>query len=100
MQAPRKAYIGQTIYEIMLENRTNIINIRPLWSDMIFTADEMVMKEMLVTGFGVWEKGRKQRELMYGLLGDGIFNVDGKEWKQVCPCCYSPSILMSTSTAQ
>ena len=84
MQTPRKAYVGQRIHEIMLEYGTDTINIRPLWTDMIFTADEMVTKEMLATGFGVWEKGRKQRERMYSFFGHGIFNVDGQEWKQVC----------------
>ena len=84
MRTPGHAYVGQPIHEIMLEHRTNTINIRPLWSDLIFTADEMIMKEMLATGFGVWEKGRKQRELLYSFFGSGIFNVDGKEWMQVC----------------
>ena len=84
LQAPRSSYIDQHIHEIMLEHKTNTINIRLLWSDMICTADEMVMKEMLATSFGVWEKGRKQREALYSFFGNGIINVDGKEWMQVC----------------
>ena len=91
MQTPLNAYVGQPIHEIMLEHRTNTINIRPLWSDMIFTADETIMKEMLATSFGVWEKGRKHRELFYSFFGRAIFNVDGKEWMQVCSYAPSPS---------
>ena len=91
MQTPHNACIGQLTHEIMLEHKTNTINIRPLWSDLIFTADETIMKEMLATGFGVWEKGRKQRERMYSFFGSAIISVDGQEWMQVCPEPLVPS---------
>ncbi|PVG01461.1 cytochrome P450, partial [Serendipita vermifera] len=67
--------------EFFREYHTNTINLRPLGMDLIVTRDHGVMKEMLATGFGRWEKGPRQRQVLGDFFGKGIVGVDGEEWK-------------------
>ncbi|KAF8308481.1 cytochrome P450 monooxygenase CYP63 [Clavulina sp. PMI_390] len=73
-------------------DKIDTINLRVLWQDQIITRDHMVMKQMLTTGFeGFTRAGSVPARLragsvparlrLYDLFGDGIFNVDGAEWK-------------------
>ncbi|KAG6915766.1 hypothetical protein DXG01_009971 [Tephrocybe rancida] len=58
-----------------------VINVRILWSDMIFTAWPEHIKLILATDFNNYEKGERFRHSMSTVLGFGVFNSDGDMWK-------------------
>ncbi|KAF8308490.1 cytochrome P450 [Clavulina sp. PMI_390] len=64
-------------------DNVHTINLRVLWQDQIITRDHLVMKQMLATGFDGFSKTASVpgRLRLYDLFGDGIFNIDGAEWK-------------------
>jgi len=45
-------------------------------------ADPALVEHVLKTAFWKYEKGTWFRDTMRVFLGDGIFNVDGKEWQK------------------
>jgi cytochrome P450 len=49
--------------------------------DGIFTADEEIIQAVLSKQFDDFEIGDIRRDLMYPLLGDGIFTQDGPAWR-------------------
>ncbi|KAI0791316.1 cytochrome P450 monooxygenase CYP63 [Abortiporus biennis] len=63
------------------EYRTNTLNLRILWTDMIITADEEHIKHVLATGFNKFWRGRRAIERQETFLGNGIFNRDDEIWK-------------------
>lgn len=81
MQTPRKAYVGERIYELFEEYKTDTINLRPLGMDLIITRDNAIVKEILATNFAGWHKGWKSRERLFDFFGRGIFAVDADEWR-------------------
>ncbi|TFK39303.1 cytochrome P450 [Crucibulum laeve] len=52
--------------------------VQPLFSNMIFTMEPDVIKSLLATQFGVFEKGPRFISCMHAVLGTGVFNSDGK----------------------
>jgi hypothetical protein len=83
MQGPKQAYAGARMYDFFRQYNTNTVNLRPLGMDLIVTCDHGVIKEMLATGFGRWEKGPRQRQVLGEFFGRGIFASDGEDWRQV-----------------
>ena len=83
MSTPRKAYVGERIYEMFEEHKTDILNLRPLGMDLIITRDNTIVKDLLATNFSGWHKGWKSRERLFDFFGRGIFAVDADEWKAV-----------------
>ncbi|KAF9506193.1 hypothetical protein BS47DRAFT_1399699 [Hydnum rufescens UP504] len=69
------------------ELQSDTVNARILWRDLIFTRDHNVIKTVLATGFLDFAKGdasnktRLALKFLFGLLGNGILNTDGEEWK-------------------
>ena len=49
---------------------------------MIVTSDEKVVNYILKDNFDNYIKGEKLYDAMSGVLGDGIFNVDGFKKKK------------------
>ncbi|KAF8714644.1 cytochrome P450, partial [Rhizoctonia solani] len=47
----------------------------------IFTNEPEHVKVMLSTDFANFVKGHSNREKIFSLLGEGVFNVDGEMWK-------------------
>nr|XP_043621934.1 cytochrome P450 94A1-like [Erigeron canadensis] len=54
---------------------------RPLGSVRVITSNPDVVRHMLKTNFHLYPKGEPARNIGYDLLGEGIFNIDGEEWK-------------------
>lgn len=52
-----------------------------LWGHQIVTVDPANVKHMLVTEFDSFGKGSSFQQMLEPFLGNGIFSVDGKEWK-------------------
>lgn len=82
-RAPKTAYAAAWMHDLFQEYQTNTLNIRPLGMDLILTCDHAIIKEMLTSGFGNWEKGPTLRKMLFDFLGAGIFAVDGEDWKAV-----------------
>ncbi|KAF8314508.1 cytochrome P450 monooxygenase CYP63 [Clavulina sp. PMI_390] len=76
----QSGYAAASIQELFdsLGKNVHTINLRVLWQDGIITRDHHVMKQVLATGFDDFAKGRSR---LHDLLGDGVFNTDGAEWK-------------------
>jgi cytochrome P450 len=47
----------------------------------VVTANPLVVEHMLKTNFDNYPRGARSRALLQDLLGTGIFNADGEEWK-------------------
>jgi cytochrome P450 len=54
----------------------------PLHPPLVMTANPAVVQHMLVANFGNYEKGPHWRSIFADLLGSGIFNADGPNWKK------------------
>lgn len=54
---------------------------RPFGQTRLFTGNPAVVQHILKTKFSTYQKGDIFRSTLFDLLGDGIFNVDGEEWK-------------------
>ncbi|KAI7990835.1 Cytochrome P450 94A2 [Camellia lanceoleosa] len=54
---------------------------RPLGCRRVFTANPSNVQHILKTHFHIYQKGEIFREHIFDLLGDGIFSVDGENWK-------------------
>ncbi|XP_047329405.1 cytochrome P450 94A1-like [Impatiens glandulifera] len=61
-------------------SQTAVIN-RPVFRQFVFTANPANVRHILRTHFQNYEKGDFFRVAVGDLLGDGIFNVDGENWK-------------------
>ncbi|KAG6885432.1 hypothetical protein C0993_001749 [Termitomyces sp. T159_Od127] len=57
-----------------------VVNLRILWSDMIFTVWPEHIKTILATDFPNYEKGKRFQYSMSSVLGSGVFNSDGDMW--------------------
>ncbi|XP_062023762.1 cytochrome P450 94A2-like [Rosa rugosa] len=47
----------------------------------VITANPAVVQHILKTNFPTYQKGESSRQILQELLGDGIFNADGDNWK-------------------
>ncbi|KAM5563554.1 cytochrome P450 94A2 [Rosa sericea] len=47
----------------------------------VITANPTVVQHILKTNFPNYQKGESSRQILQELLGDGIFNADGDNWK-------------------
>ncbi|KAI7991649.1 Cytochrome P450 94A2 [Camellia lanceoleosa] len=54
---------------------------RPLGRRQVLTANPSNVQHILKTHFHIYQKGEIFRTHIFDLLGDGIFNVDGENWK-------------------
>ncbi|KAJ9543546.1 hypothetical protein OSB04_023253 [Centaurea solstitialis] len=54
---------------------------RPFGQRRILTADPAVVQHILKTNFPIYQKGHLFRSALFDVLGNGIFNVDGDDWK-------------------
>ncbi|KAJ9546473.1 hypothetical protein OSB04_019016 [Centaurea solstitialis] len=52
------------------------------FNNEIFTSDPANVEYILKTRFDNYGKGQYMNEILKGLLGDGIFTVDGDEWRE------------------
>ncbi|KAI7992832.1 Cytochrome P450 94A2 [Camellia lanceoleosa] len=59
---------------------TVVLN-RSLGRRQVFTANPSNVQHILKSHFHIYQKGDMARTLIWDLLGDGIFNVDGENWK-------------------
>ncbi|KAF8060191.1 cytochrome P450 monooxygenase pc-1 [Lyophyllum atratum] len=58
-----------------------VFNIRIMWKDMVFTSSPEHIKLILATDFNNYEKGKRIHNVMFSVLGSGVFNSDGDMWK-------------------
>ncbi|KAH0579505.1 hypothetical protein H2248_002361 [Termitomyces sp. 'cryptogamus'] len=58
-----------------------VVNLRILWSNIIFTVWPEHIKMILATDFPNYEKGKRFQYSMFSVLGSGVFNADGDMWK-------------------
>ncbi|KAF5378247.1 hypothetical protein D9757_009164 [Collybiopsis confluens] len=75
-----KGYPGDFLDEIEAD-LGRIFNTRGLWEDLIFTSSPDYIKRILATEFDNFVKGERFQEIMYSVLGVGVFNADGEMWK-------------------
>ncbi|KAK9057367.1 hypothetical protein SSX86_022202 [Deinandra increscens subsp. villosa] len=54
---------------------------RPFGQSRVITGNPETVQHILKTRFSTYEKGDTFRTTLSDLLGDGIFNIDGDEWK-------------------
>ncbi|KDR78034.1 hypothetical protein GALMADRAFT_64763 [Galerina marginata CBS 339.88] len=80
MEKMRTGYPGDGLVEL-LEKRGSVVNLRVMWSDMLFTASPEHIKTMLATDFQNYVKGERFHYNMESVLGTGVFNSDGEMWK-------------------
>ncbi|XP_076931746.1 cytochrome P450 94A2-like [Bidens hawaiensis] len=59
---------------------TNVIR-RPYDHDHVLTGNPAVVEHILKTNFPNYQKGIPGHNVLFDFLGDGIFNVDGDQWK-------------------
>lgn len=61
---------------------STVVMLKPLFGgEHIITANPSNVEHILKTKFAVYEKGNVFTTILRDLLGHGIFNVDGEEWK-------------------
>ncbi|XP_071720127.1 cytochrome P450 94A1-like [Rutidosis leptorrhynchoides] len=74
--------ITQWTTDYLLNSPTLTLKLRgPFGQSRVITGNPEVVKHILKTQFSSYEKGEIFRTPVFELLGDGIFNVDGDEWK-------------------
>ncbi|KAJ7645438.1 cytochrome P450 [Mycena polygramma] len=76
----KNGYPGDGLREL-LEDVGPVVNVRPLWADVIFTTWPEHIKIILSTDFNNYVKGEQFRFGMSSVLGTGVFNSDGEMWK-------------------
>ncbi|TFK37275.1 cytochrome P450 monooxygenase pc-3 [Crucibulum laeve] len=80
MENWRSGYPGDGLFDLV-EARGPVVNIRVLWSDLLFTASPEHIKTILATDFNNYVKGERFHHTMASVLGTGVFNSDGDMWK-------------------
>ncbi|KAI0369451.1 cytochrome P450 [Pilatotrama ljubarskyi] len=70
-------YMGNSIFQ-WTEEYGNIFNFRVMFEDRILTCEPEHIKMMLATDFNHYEKGPLLNEQLNTLLGQGVFNSDGR----------------------
>ncbi|OCH86634.1 cytochrome P450 monooxygenase CYP63 [Obba rivulosa] len=77
-----RGYVLQVHRDLFQEYDCTTLNLRFFWSDQIITMDEGVFQFACSSGFSHFEKGIMWHERIDKLLGTGLFNTDGEEWKK------------------
>ncbi|KAD3338348.1 hypothetical protein R6Q59_027005 [Mikania micrantha] len=54
---------------------------RPFGQNRVITGNPAVVEHILKSNFSTYQKGLNSHNILFDLLGDGIFNVDGDQWK-------------------
>ena len=95
-----EGYAVSDLDELFRQLDADTINLRLMWRDIIITREPQIIQSVLATNFNDFGKGRLLKvrfvtcmiETMratrfsvlnsaFGLLGNGIFNNDGDEWR-------------------
>ncbi|KAJ6481097.1 cytochrome P450 monooxygenase pc-1 [Mycena sanguinolenta] len=58
-----------------------IVNVKVLWMDTMLTTEPEHIKRILSTEFNNFVKGDRFKNGMRSVLGNGVFNSDGEQWK-------------------
>ncbi|GER35000.1 cytochrome P450 monooxygenase [Striga asiatica] len=86
--------VGGTIFHLMLNfnklydyltdltHKNTTFRILYLDNAEIYTSDPANVEYFLKTNFANYGKGSFHHDVLEGLLGDGIFTVDGEKWRQ------------------
>ncbi|QRV93092.1 cytochrome P450 family protein [Ceratobasidium sp. AG-Ba] len=70
-----------TFYGPLLEKYGNTVELGIVGATEVLTSEPEIIKAILSTDFGSFEKGSHFKDPMYTVLGKGIFNSDGDLWK-------------------
>ncbi|KAG9121911.1 hypothetical protein FRC07_001943, partial [Ceratobasidium sp. 392] len=65
----------------LLEKYGNTFNVGLFGASQLFTIEPENIKAILSTEFANFEKGPEFRNMMFSVLGTGVFNSDGEMWK-------------------
>ncbi|XP_075484209.1 cytochrome P450 704C1-like [Primulina tabacum] len=71
------------IYDYLTELTCKNMSFRIVYLDNIeiYTSDPAIVEYFLKTNFANYGKGSFHHDILEGLLGDGIFTVDGERWR-------------------
>ncbi|XP_071720664.1 cytochrome P450 94A1-like [Rutidosis leptorrhynchoides] len=70
-----------TSYYVRNSPTLTILLRRPFGQIRVITGNPQIVQHILKNQFSMYQKGDIFHNTLYDLLGDGIFNVDGDEWK-------------------
>ncbi|KAH8983624.1 cytochrome P450 monooxygenase CYP63 [Lactarius akahatsu] len=74
-------YVLQGFADLFHEYGCTTLNTRFFWDDQIISMDEKVFRFVAHTGFTHFEKGILWHERIDKLLGTGLFNAEGNQWR-------------------
>ncbi|KAF8261166.1 cytochrome P450 [Lactarius quietus] len=74
-------YVLQGFADLFDEYGCTTLNTRFFWDDQIISMDEKVFRFVAHTGFAHFEKGILWHERVDKLLGTGLFNAEGTQWR-------------------
>ncbi|KAI0249414.1 cytochrome P450 monooxygenase CYP63 [Lactifluus subvellereus] len=74
-------YVLQGFVDLFEEYGCTTLNTRFFWVDQIISMDEKVFRFVAHTGFTHFEKGILWHERIDKLLGTGLFNAEGNQWR-------------------
>ncbi|KAI0298782.1 cytochrome P450 [Multifurca ochricompacta] len=74
-------YVLQGFADLFEEYGCTTLNTRFFWDDQIISMDEKVFRFVAHTGFTHFEKGILWHERIDKLLGTGLFNAEGEQWR-------------------
>ncbi|KAI0294197.1 cytochrome P450 monooxygenase CYP63 [Russula brevipes] len=74
-------YVLQAFADLFSEYGCTTLNTRFFWDDQIISMDEKVFRFVAHTGFTHFEKGILWHERIDKLLGTGLFNAEGNQWR-------------------
>ncbi|KAI5315838.1 hypothetical protein L3X38_045014 [Prunus dulcis] len=67
--------------DLLQSSPSNTFTLHSMGKHFVVTANPTVVQHILKTHFPIYEKGNTFRTILTDLLGDGIFNADGDNWK-------------------
>ncbi|KAJ6608854.1 cytochrome P450 [Mycena sp. CBHHK59/15] len=79
LAAYETGYLGDGLYELV-EELGPVFNTWLLWDNLIFTVAPEHIQIILATDFKNYVKGKRFRDAMDSVLGNGVFNSDGEMW--------------------
>ncbi|KAI9454183.1 cytochrome P450 monooxygenase CYP63 [Russula earlei] len=74
-------YVLQGFADLFAEYGCTTLNTRFFWDDQIISMDEKLFRFVAHTGFAHFEKGILWHERIDKLLGTGLFNAEGNQWR-------------------
>ncbi|KAH9963632.1 cytochrome P450 monooxygenase CYP63 [Russula dissimulans] len=81
LKAFESGYVLQGFADLFAEYGSTTLNTRFFWDDQIISMDEKVFRFVAHTGFAHFEKGILWHERIDKLLGTGLFNAEGNQWR-------------------